>query len=121
MRRYIDEARASGAKPILVTSLTRRRFKNGKIDSDLFPYTDAVKKIAAERHVPLIDLHRLSIELIDSMGQKQSDELGKMKRDGKGGEEMDYTHLGEKGSEMIGKLVADELRRVEPELAAYVK
>jgi lysophospholipase L1-like esterase len=121
MTRYIDEARASGAKPILVTSLTRRRFKNGKIDSDLFPYTDAVKKIAAERHVPLIDLHRLSIELIDSMGQKKSDELGKMKPDGKGGEEMDYTHLGEKGSEMIGKLVADELRRVEPELAAYVK
>jgi len=121
MTRYIDEARASGAKPILVTSLTRRRFKNGKIDSDLFPYTDAVKKIAAERHVPLIDLHRLSIELIDSMGQKASDELGKMKPDGKGGEEMDYTHLGEKGSELIGKLVADELRRVEPELAAYVK
>ncbi|HEX8889404.1 MAG TPA: glycosyl hydrolase family 28 protein [Pyrinomonadaceae bacterium] len=118
MTRYVDEARAAGAKPILVTSLTRRRFKNGKIDSDLFPYTDAVKRIAAEKRVPLIDLHRLSIELIDSMGQKESDALGKMKPDGSG---MDYTHLGDKGSELIGKLVADELRRVEPELAAHIK
>jgi lysophospholipase L1-like esterase len=121
MTRYVDEARAGGAKPILVTSLTRRRFKNGKIDSDLWPYVDAVKKIAAEKRVPLIDLHRLSIDLIDSMGQKESDRLGKMKPDGHGGEEMDYTHLGEVGSEMIGKLVADELRRVEPELVADIK
>ncbi|HYJ47789.1 MAG TPA: hypothetical protein VEV81_14325, partial [Pyrinomonadaceae bacterium] len=77
-----------------------------------------VKRVAAMKRVPLIDLHRLSINLIDSMGQKASDELGKMKPDGK---EMDYTHLGEKGSEMIGKLVADELRRVEPELAPHIR
>jgi lysophospholipase L1-like esterase len=118
MSRYVDEARAAGAKPILVTSLTRRRFKDGKIDSDLWPYAEAVKRVAAMKRVPLIDLHRLSINLIDSMGQKASDELGKMKPDGK---EMDYTHLGEKGSELIGKLVADELRRVEPELAPHIR
>lgn len=121
MTRYVDEARASGAKPILVTSLTRRRFRDGKIDSDLWPYVNAVKKIAAEKHVPLIDLHRLSIDLIDSMGQKESDRLGKMKSDGKGGEEMDYTHLGDRGSEEVGKLVADELWRIEPELLADIK
>lgn len=118
IRRYVDEARASGSKPILVTSLTRRRFKDGKIDSDLWPYANAVKKVAAEKKVPLIDLHQLSIALVDSMGQKESDALGKMKPDGSG---MDYTHLGDKGSELIGKLVADELRKVEPELAAHIK
>ena len=44
-----------------------------------------------------------------------------MKADGKGGQEMDYTHLGEKGSEVFGRVVADELRKLEPALAAYVK
>jgi hypothetical protein len=34
---------------------------------------------------------------------------------------MDYTHLGEKGSEVIRKVVADELRKLAPELAAYIK
>src|SRR4051812_6974067 len=39
MARYVDEARAVGARPILVTSLTRRRFnEQGKIESDLGPY-----------------------------------------------------------------------------------
>ncbi len=119
MTRYVTEARAIGAKPILLTSLTRRRFKEGRIDSDLVAYADAVKKLAAQLQVPLIDLHRLSIALIDSMGQKRSDDLGKLKPDGKGGEVMDYTHLGEKGSEVIGKLVAEELRRVVPELTGH--
>jgi lysophospholipase L1-like esterase len=120
--RYVDEARAAGAKPILVTSLTRRRFgKDDRIDSDLFPYANAVKRVAAEKRVPLIDLHALSIALVDQMGRKASDELGKMKSDGKGGQEMDYTHLGERGSEVFGRVVADELRKVEPALAAYVK
>jgi polygalacturonase len=122
MARYVDEARAAGAKPILVTSLTRRRFgKDDKVNSDLFPYVDAVKRVAAEKRVPLIDLHALSIALVNQMGRAQSDELGKLKSDGKGGQEMDYTHLGARGSEVVGKLVADELRKVAPELAAYVK
>ena len=122
MARYVDEARAAGAKPVLVTSLTRRRFgKDDKINSDLFPYADAVKRVAAEKRVPLIDLHALSIALVDSMGRAKSDELGKMKSDGKGGQEMDYTHLGGRGSEVFGRVVADELRKVEPSLASVIK
>jgi polygalacturonase/lysophospholipase L1-like esterase len=119
--RYVDEARAAGAEPVLVTSLTRRRFgRDDKIDSDLFPYANAVKRVAAEKRVPVIDLHALSIALIDKMGRKASDALGKMKPDGKGGQEMDYTHLGETGSNVFGHIVAEELRKVEPALAAYV-
>ena len=122
MTRYVEEARAAGAKPILITSLTRRRFgKDDRVDSDLSPYANAVKRVASEKHVPLIDLHALSIALVNEMGRAKSDELGKMKSDGKGGREMDYTHLGERGSEVFGRIVADELRKVEPALAAVIK
>ena len=51
MARYVDEVRALGATPILVTSLTRRIFSKaepGKIESTLTPYVEAVKKLAAE-------------------------------------------------------------------------
>jgi lysophospholipase L1-like esterase len=122
MARYVDEARAAGARPVLITSMTRRGgWKDGHLNSDLFLYAEAVKKLAAAKNVSLIDLHALSISLINSMGREKSDELGKMKSDGKGGEEMDYTHLGEKGSEIMGKLVADQLRKVAPEIAAYIR
>jgi polygalacturonase/lysophospholipase L1-like esterase len=120
--RYVDEARAAGSKPVLVTSLTRRRFgRDDRVDSDLHPYADVVKRLAAEKRVPLIDLHALSIALVDRMGRGASDELGKLKSDGKGGQEMDYTHLGGKGSDVFGKVVAEELRKIVPALAASVR
>jgi polygalacturonase len=122
MTRYVEEARAAGARPVLITSMTRRSgWKDGKLNSDLFPYAEAVKKLAAEKNIPLIDLHALSIALINTMGREKSDQMGKMKPDGKGGEVMDYTHLGDKGSEVIGKLVADEFRKIAPEMAAYIR
>src|SRR5438067_5585325 len=50
MKRYVEEARAAGMKPVLVTSLTRRQFRDdGKIHSTLVPYVDVVKQIAAEQ------------------------------------------------------------------------
>ena len=69
LARYVDEARAIGARPILVTSLTRRHFTpEGKIRSDLGPYAEAVKAVAAEKKVPVIDLHARSIELLERLG-----------------------------------------------------
>jgi hypothetical protein len=33
----------------------------------------------------------------------------------------DHTHLSPEGSKIVGRLVADELTKVEPELAKFVK
>src|SRR5215469_13207962 len=66
MEQYVDDARANGAKPILVTPLTRRQWDPAnpvKIKSTLEPYAVQVRKIAAEKKVPLIDLHARSLEL----------------------------------------------------------
>ena len=55
MKKYVDDTRAIGAKPVLVTPLTRRRWdktQSGKINSSLTPYADAVKEIGAEKKVP---------------------------------------------------------------------
>lgn len=119
MAQYVDEARAAGAKPILVTSMTRRLFNaEGKIASNLIPYAEAVRKLAEEKQVPLVDLHGRSIELLNRMGTKAAEELNPpSKEPGK----TDRTHLSARGSEIMASLVADELRRVEPELAKCLK
>ncbi|HUI06116.1 MAG TPA: pectinesterase family protein [Verrucomicrobiae bacterium] len=134
MARYVDEARAAGAKPVLVTSMTRRHFTpEGKIESDLVPYVEAVKKLAAEKSVPLIDLHARSIEVLDRLGPQASEEFdfspppstnqepakaGPAKLDnGK----PDKTHLSPKGADVMGALVAEDLKKVEPELAPYIQ
>ena len=43
IRRYVNEARAAGAKPVLVTPLTRRMFKDGVLLDTLEPWAEAFR------------------------------------------------------------------------------
>ncbi|TCO89397.1 lysophospholipase L1-like esterase [Chthoniobacter flavus] len=117
--RYVDEARAIGAKPVLVTSLVRRTFQPDKqhLRVDLEPYVAAMKKVAEEKHVPLVDLHARSKELVEKLGPEG---VKPMEPEGKTPGSLDGTHLNERGGEMIAPLVADELRKVAPELATHL-
>jgi rhamnogalacturonyl hydrolase YesR/beta-xylosidase/lysophospholipase L1-like esterase len=111
LRRYVDDTRAIGAKPILVTSLVRRNFDGeGRIQSDLIERAEATREVAAERQVPLIDLHAKSLEL-------STVSMGPMKTDGT----IDRTHLNAAGSTLFGAVVANELASVAPELAPHVR
>ncbi|PPT45246.1 lysophospholipase [Xanthomonas arboricola] len=68
LRRYVAEARAAGAIPVLVTPLTRRQFARGQLLDDLAPWAEATRKLAQELQVPLIDLHARSRALVQGMG-----------------------------------------------------
>jgi pectinesterase len=118
MEQYVDDARAIGATPILVTPLTRREWdKNnpGKIKSSLVPYAEDVRKIGLEKNVPVVDLQARSIELCESLGPKKCLEFSPFKVvDGK--EEHDGTHLNAQGSVMFARLLVDELRKKVPAL-----
>jgi pectinesterase len=123
MTRYVTEARAIGAKPILVTSLTRRQWDKAnpdKIKSSLTPYAAAVKKIAADQKVPLIDLHARSIELCEKLGPEGCLKFSPFKLVD-GTNVVDNTHLNEQGSVLFGGVVAGELRKAVPELAPLLR
>jgi len=69
LRRYVGLAHERGAHPILVTSMNRRRFTpDGKIVATLGDYPDAMREVAHEQHVPLIDLNAMSKTLFEAMG-----------------------------------------------------
>jgi lysophospholipase L1-like esterase len=73
LRKYVDEARAAGIKPVLVTPLTRRYFEtDGKIHSDLLAHSETMKKVAVERKVPLIDLQADSIAYLAASAKKKA-------------------------------------------------
>lgn len=68
LRRYVDETRAAGAKPILVTPLTRRMFTGGKVTDDLDRRAAVIRQVAAEMKVPLVDLNARSKAIVQVMG-----------------------------------------------------
>jgi lysophospholipase L1-like esterase len=115
---YIDEARASGATPILVTSLSRRQWgADGKIHSTLTPYAEAVIQLGKTKNVPVIDLHAASIALYEKLGKDTVNGLSATTATGG----IDNTHLNAKGSDVIGQLVAEELKKTVPALSPHLK
>ena len=120
MAKYVDDAIAAGAQPILVTSLCRRTFNaEGKLVDTLQPYADAAKRVAEQKNVPLVDLHARSMEQVEKMGPNGTGELDATGKDKVAGS--DKTHLSASGGKLVAPLVAGELRRVHSELAKYLK
>jgi lysophospholipase L1-like esterase len=117
MTRYIDEARAVGATPILVTSIVRRNFDaEGKIKRDhLIDYVAEVRKLAVEKNVALIDLYALTLAQSEELGPEESRSLGATTKEGK----LDTTHLSATGRQEIGAIAAREFVRLEPALRPY--
>ncbi|HEU6449748.1 MAG TPA: rhamnogalacturonan acetylesterase [Verrucomicrobiae bacterium] len=112
---YIDETRAAGAMPVLVTPMVRRTFdKSGKMEDPLQRYADAMKEVGAEKKVPVIDLHGSSKAIVEPMGEKES--MEKMACDPK-----DHTHFNEAGAKMMAELVMKELPAACPVLKSHLK
>jgi lysophospholipase L1-like esterase len=112
--RYVAEARAAGAQPILVTSVTRRNFRDAKLVDLLADYAAATRAVAAAENVPLVDLHAVSVAAVTKLGESGSAEFGPMK-DGK----RDNTHFSPAGAGWAAELVIAELKRALPESAAW--
>lgn len=72
LKAYVAEIRAAGGKPVLVTPLTRRQFKDGKLIDDLAPWAEATRKVAAETGAPLVDLHADSYAAVQAMGAAEA-------------------------------------------------
>ena len=70
---FIAEARRRGATPVLVTSMHRRNFdEHGKIKNTLGDYPEAMRQVAREENVALIDLHAMSASLYEALGPEKS-------------------------------------------------
>jgi len=75
LRQYVEDVKAAGGNAVLITSLTRRSFRDGKVKDDLLPWADATKKVAADEGVPVLDLNADSIAAVNKMGPVEANTL----------------------------------------------
>ncbi len=75
LRRFVEEVRAAGATPVLVTPLTRREFKDGKLKNTLASWSDQIRGVAKVMDVPLVDLNALSAAQAQEMGAETATKL----------------------------------------------
>jgi lysophospholipase L1-like esterase len=73
LKEWIQKAKQLGAIPVLVTSMNRHVFdENNKIVNTLDDFPDAMREIAKEENVFLIDLNAMSKTLFEAMGPENS-------------------------------------------------
>lgn len=104
LRRYLDAAREWGAEPVLLTPASRRRFDDdGNAAASHGFYPDAMRALAADEGVCLIDITAQTLALWQELGPEASllDFLP---------ERQDNTHFSPAGAGLVARLVARGLR-----------
>jgi lysophospholipase L1-like esterase len=102
LKKFVGTARSHGATPVLITPVQRRTFdQQGKITNSHGDYPEAVRQVAREEKVGLIDLHEMSTRFYEALGPEKSKLAFK---DGDG------THHNNYGSYELAKCVIQEIR-----------
>jgi lysophospholipase L1-like esterase len=125
LRLYIKEARKKGAIPVLVTSMHRRNFDAAnKIVNTLEDYPEAMRQLARQESVALIDLNAMSKSLFEALGPE-----GTLKAfvhfpagtfPGQDKELKDDTHFTAYGAYELARCVVEGIRTSKLGLAKYL-
>ena len=113
LRRFIREARAKNARPVLATPVVRRHWnENREFVDTLGDYPAAAREVAEQENVPLLELHTLTLEMEREAGVDAS-----MKFHFTG----DDTHFSEFGARRVARLAASEIHRLKLPLARWIR
>lgn len=124
LRRYVEETRAAGARPVLLTPINRNRWASPRSMEDTHgDYPDATRALAKEMGAPLIDLHKLTRKRFARLGP---DATAKLFLNLAPGEHPNYpdgkednTHLQESGAREVCALAAKGIKRLP--LRSYLR
>ncbi len=125
LKKYINEAKEKGAIPILATPIRRRKFdEDGNLLDTHGKYPEAMRDVAKEMNVPLVDLQRMTKPLIEKYGVEGSKKLFRWVKPGQysaypEGKE-DNTHFSPLGALEVCKLFIKGVKELDLDLKNYV-
>ncbi|KAH8583296.1 SGNH hydrolase-type esterase domain-containing protein, partial [Bisporella sp. PMI_857] len=111
--RFVDEIRAAGAIPIIITPLTRRTFSGGHVIENLANETAIAISVATATRTRFIDLNKASTDYVNAIGSAAADTYNYIAKD--------RTHLSPWGTIVFGRLVSDLLIAKYPDIAKFTK
>ncbi|MEI6138758.1 MAG: rhamnogalacturonan acetylesterase [Mariniphaga sp.] len=125
LKYFISEAHKKGGKPVLVTSMHRRRFDDkGQIINTLEDYPEAMRQTAKAENVPLIDLNAMSKKFYEALGPENSKKaFVHYPANTYPGQEKalaDDTHFNPYGAYELAKCIVQGIRNNKMELSRYL-
>lgn len=124
--KYVTDTRAKGAFPILCTSIVRRKFDEARmLVATHGEYPDAVRQVATEFKVPLLDLQLRTKNLISELGPEKSKSLFLYAPPGAYANRpngvQDDTHLNPEGAGAVARMAVEEMKALKLPLADHLK
>ena len=115
LERFIHDTRAARATPVLFTPIVRRQWSaTGELTGTHGQYPAAVRAVAKQQGVQLIDLEQLTAEMLKSYGAEKSKSLFVWTTEGQFPAfplaRSDNTHLSPLGARLVAEIAARELR-----------
>jgi len=124
---YVNETRAKGANPVLMTSIARRKYTPGSplpVDTH-GEYTMAVRELATQLDVPVIDMAERTGRMLLSIGPEEAKRLYMWLEPGQSPRYpdglQDDTHLNEFGAFRFAQLAVGGMRELRLPLSRYLK
>lgn len=125
LEKFVREARAQGAFPVLLSSIVRRNFnEQGTLVDTHGAYPFVARVVAKEMNVPFIDHQQKTEDFINALGPEKSKEIylwvepGLYERFPDG--EQDNTHLTLKGATEYARLAVEGIGELGLPLANYL-
>ena len=116
LRLFVRTALEAGAHPVLLTPVARRWFKSAGLDRGCHgDYPDAMKQVASELGVPVIDITKATLDWLEGLGDEASRQYF-MISTGKD----DNTHTVASGARKVTEIIADSIKVRLPELGAHL-
>lgn len=122
LRKFINETKEKGGVPVLCTPVVRRKFnKEGRLVNTHGEYPLAVREVAAEMKVALVDLNKLTENKVNELGEEKSKEIYMVLAKGEypnfpDGKE-DNTHLQQNGALVVASLFVNDVKKQKLALA----
>jgi len=126
LKDFIVTAREKGAIPVFVTPTQRRSFnEEGKIVDTHGDYPNAMRKLATEENIPLIDLHSYTRTLYEALGVENSvnvfvhypaNTFPNQEKPLK-----DNTHFNPFGANQVAKCVVYGMKQIDLPLVQYLR
>lgn len=106
IRKMVDDVKARGAKPILLSLTTRNLWESSRIERGLNNYAHLSYQLARELNIPYIDLTNAAADVFEAMGELNTGKLFPN----------DHTHFNPEGANIFARLIVASLKGLRPSL-----
>jgi lysophospholipase L1-like esterase len=128
LRKMIDDAKAKGVHPILLTPTIRNIWKapdgspcgaatqatcpaGAHIERNMGSYNDWVRQVAAQEQIPVLELGNIEADKLEALGPEKTAPLFPR----------DHTHTSPEGADLVAGCVATTIRSSDNSLSSYLK